>query len=213
MDNTEIVEKKCNSEYAGSRLVRSNSFVTASIALSATAYDVYLLALYKARNNIDGHGRPYAVISSSEVRSITSRNDGNLYRKFKSIRDELYNLGLVVDDDVHHRFLAIHVVNVCTYENGIFTIVFTPEVLPFISDLTSKYSSIDLGYMFSFSGYYPKRLYDLLKVNAYRIPKDNNWLQVRMELAWLRFSMGCIDITDMEAKEYLSMHPIASEAA
>lgn len=207
MDKTEIVSKKYSGEYAGNRLIRSNSFVTASIDLSATAYDVYLLALYKARNNVDKHGRPYAVISSSEVRSITSRNDGNLYRKFKSIRDELFNLGLVIDDDEHHRFLAIRVVNICNYEDGMFTIVFTPEVLPFISGLTSKYSSVDLGYMFSFNGYYPKRLYDLLKVNAYRIPKDNGWLQVRMELARLRFSMGCIDISDMEAKEYMSMHP------
>lgn len=207
MIDTEIVEKKYKGEYVGNRLIRSNSFVTASIDLSATAYDVYLLALYKAKNNIDNHGRPYAVISSSEVRSITSRNDGNLYRKFKAIRDELYNLGIVIDDDEHHCFLAIRVVNICTYENGMFTIVFTPEVLPFISDLTAKYSSVDLGYMFSFNGYYPKRLYDLLKVNAYRIPKDNSWLQIRIELAQLRFSMGCIDIADLEAKEYMSMHP------
>lgn len=207
MGKTEIVEKKYHGEYAGRRLIRSNSFVTASIDLSATAYDVYLLALYKARNSIDKYGRPYAVISSSEVRSITSRDDGNLYRKFKTIRDELFNLGLVVDDDEHHRFLAIRVVNLCTYENGVFTIVFTPEILPYISDLTSKYSSVDLGYMFSFNGYYPKRLYDLLKVNAYRIPKDNEWLQVRIELAQLRFSMGCIDIADMAAKEYMSAHP------
>lgn len=207
MIDIENADKKYKGEYVGNRLIRSNSFVTASIDLSATAYDVYLLALYKAKNNIDKHGRPYAVISSSEVRSITSRNDGNLYRKFKSIRDELYNLGLVIDDDEHHCFLAIRVVNICTYENGRFTIVFTPEILPFISDLTAKYSSVDLGYMFSFNGYYPKRLYDLLKVNAYRIPKDNSWIQIRMDLAQLRFSMGCIDIGDLEAKEYMSMHP------
>lgn len=207
MDNTVVIEKKYNSAYAGNRLIRGNSFVTASISLSATAYDVYLLALYKARNNIDGYGRPYATISSNEVCSITSRKDGNIYRKLKSIRDELYNLGIVVDDDKCHRFLAIHAVNICTYENGIFTIVFTPEILPFITELTSKYSSVDLGYMFRLNGYYAKRLYDLLKVAAYRIPKDNSWTQVRMELAHMRFSMGCIDIADMNAKEYMSMYP------
>lgn len=108
-------------------------------------------------------------------------------------------------------FKVFSVVPNATFENGIFTIKFNSELRDHVLELENhgNYSTLELATMVSFTKNSSFRMYELLKKEAYLIPKatktnPNPCVRVVYGLSELKFIIGLANIDDDNVKHAIA---------
>ena len=193
--------KRKNKDKNELMLSRSNELIQARYKSSLLGNQILVLALKRAKK--DDMGRPSVSISSKELLQLTKIKNHNIYRQLKEIAQDLIDITFYLDNPEEQKFKYFNLIHNAEYESGKFTINFTPECNDLLYNLQSNYTTISLELLFSFNSNYAFRLYELLKVHAYKIDAGNNPYEIEFRLSDLKLQMGCIDADEKDVKRAL----------
>lgn len=183
-------------------VIRSNLLIGAKYSSSLFENKILAFAIQKRTKKTDT-GEYFVELSSSEIKSLTGNDSGSLYDQLKKCAKSIIGHKYFIDDKENNRFIASVLVHTATYENGFFRIYFPENSLKYIEKLKSNYTAMELGVLFSFRSNYAYRIYEILKMHAYKIDKDNNPVKVRYDLSELRLTIGCVNIDDPSVNKEL----------
>lgn len=180
---------------------RSNELIQARYKSSLLENQILVLSLMRAKR--DEYGRPSVTISSNELLKLTGIKNHNIYKQLKDISKDLIDITFYLENSEDQKFKYFNLVNNAEYNNGEFTINFTPDCNALLYELQGNFTTMSLAMLFSFSSNYSFRLYEVLKVHAYKIDSANTPYDVELLLSDLKLQLGCINTDEKEVKDAL----------
>lgn len=180
---------------------RSNELIQARYKSSLLENQILVLSLMRAKR--DEFGRPSVTISSNELLKLTGIKNHNIYKQLKDISKDLIDITFYLENPEDQKFKYFNLVNNAEYNNGSFTINFTPDCNALLYELQGNFTTMSLSMLFSFSSNYSFRLYEVLKVHAYKIDSANTPYDVELSLADLKLQLGCINTDEKKVKDAL----------
>ena len=160
-----------------------------------------VLALKKAKR--DEFGRPTITFSTAEIKRVMGRDDGSFYTQLKSVAKAMTGRTMFIEDKEKHSFKFINIIHTAEFENGKFTVNFTPEMNYYLDDLKSNFTTMNMGILVDFTSNYAYRIYELLKTQAYRVEKDNEPLKIDYNLSELKLAIGCVNTQEERVQKEL----------
>lgn len=216
-DVTELVERK----YKNQSVSISNSVIRSREFTNLLESKIEVLAIYymesdlKQKEKLDPNGQKYKVnyveLSASDIKKLMGRSDGatygEIYKAANNLEEKLY----IIKDEENHRFSMDHLYGKITYDRGMLSIEFNPDMNKYFLNLQEKYTMLRLTILFSFKRNGGFQLYKLLKsyMHSQNIePIDMSLTQEELpsiRLSWnltdLRMIMGYVDINQKELKK------------
>lgn len=177
--------------YKHEEITRSNTLISAKYKSTLTENKIMVLALKKAKR--DEYGRPTITFTTAEIKKVMGRDDGSFYTQLKSVAKAMTGRTMFIEDKEQHSFKFINIIHTAEFENGKFTVNFTPEMNNYLDDLKSNFTTMNMGILVDFTSNYAYRIYELLKTQAYRVDKDNTPLRIDYNLSELKLAIGCVN--------------------
>ena len=187
--------------YKHEEITRSNTLISAKYKSTLTENKIMVLALKKAKR--DEFGRPTITFSTAEIKRVMGRDDGSFYTQLKSVAKAMTGRTMFIEDKEKHSFKFINIIHTAEFENGKFTVNFTPEMNYYLDDLKSNFTTMNMGILVDFTSNYAYRIYELLKTQPYRVEKDNEPLKIDYNLSELKLAIGCVNTQEERVQKEL----------
>lgn len=158
-------------------VVKDNKIIEASYTLSLSEQRVLLACISQIDSKSPLQPENKFHVFASEIVDLMGLDRSNAYRDMKSAVDKLYNRSIKIDgEDSEMRWIyrKEYVKN-----EGKITLYFSPEIIPYLSQLSQKFTAYKLKYVAQFKSSYSIRLYEILV----------QWASVgtrEVEVEWLR---------------------------
>lgn len=187
---------------------KSNFLIGAKYKSSLLENKILAIALANIQNVTEEHGLLYSCIKASELRKLLNANSGSFYNQLDQAASALTGRTIGMNDPSKKVFKYVSVVIHSSYENGVLTIKYNPEVKDYIQDIVKNYTKFKLSILLSFNTSYSYRLYELLKSKAYYSKngngqENNGIFHVSFLLSELKFVLGVIDADQASVKKIL----------
>ena len=179
-------------------VTRANAYITAKSSSNLIENKIFALATKKA--DYDNTGKLSVKITASELRGLLHANGNGFYDTLKKAAVTMRGRALYFENKYKQEFAYINLLTSAIFKNGVFTINFNPEVNFLIRDLKRDYTAMRLSTLFQFKSIYSFRLYEILKIHAFKINKHNDPIVVEYGLAELKVTLNMIEIEDKEIK-------------
>lgn len=158
-------------------VVKDNKIIEASYTLSLSEQRVLLACISQIDSKSPLQPENKFHVFASEIVDLMGLDRSNAYRDMKLAVDKLYNRSIKIDgEDSEMRWIyrKEYVKN-----EGKITLYFSPEIIPYLSQLSQKFTAYKLKYVAQFKSSYSIRLYEILV----------QWASVgtrEVEVEWLR---------------------------
>lgn len=141
-------------------VVKDNKIIEASYTLSLSEQRVLLACISQidSKSSLQPDNKFHVV--ASEIVDLMGLDRSNAYRDMKSAVEKLYNRSIKIDgEDSEMRWIyrKEYVKN-----EGKITLYFSPEIIPYLSQLSEKFTAYKLKYVAQFKSSYSIRLYEIL---------------------------------------------------
>ena len=185
----------------GTVLTRSNIIINARFTASLNETKVLLLAMSKVQKT----GSGTVTFKAAELRKALGIADSSkAYSILKKCAVNISKHSIILESPKRRSFAVLNVAPTCVYEKGTFMIKLNDDILPYITNLTSFYTDVELDIMMSFgvgeignrNTNYALRLYDILKTQKYRLKKGKDESQVIYDLDALKITIGIVNLND-----------------
>ncbi len=194
------------SEYNSNGLIyrKSNDLVTAKYKSSLLENQVMAIALTRIEENKRDPGQPLeARLYPGELKKLVS-DPAHIYRDLQRLSKSITGHSIIVEDG-KGNFKAFSVIPNADYIDGVLVIRFNDVLKDHTICIEKNYTNYELSVMTSFEKNASFRLYELLKKEAYRIPKGSNeGVQVEYNLSELRFIIGVANIDDPRVQDAMT---------
>ena len=118
--------------YKHEEITRSNTLISAKYKSTLTENKIMVLALKRAKR--DEFGRPTITFTTSEIKKVMGRDDGSFYTQLKSVAKAMTGRTMFIEDKEQLSFKFINIIHTAEFENGKFTVNFTPEMNNYLDD-------------------------------------------------------------------------------
>lgn len=168
-------------------VVKSNRLIEASYRLSLNEQRLILYAICRSREEQRGlfPDQPITITADAFAKQFPSVGRGNVYQQLKDAMETLYERSVTIHDidpvSRHERVKKTRWVSEAAYIDGAgnVQVIFTPEVIKYITRLESEFTSYQLEIVGKMTSSHAVRLYELL--SQYRDIGTRT-----LNLAWLR---------------------------
>ncbi len=164
-------------------VAKGNELITASYSLSISEQRVILLCLAKLDSR---KSMPYGyefTISVDDLSKETGVTRENAYRDLRNAINRLYDRNIRLDQNNPEATMRWLWKKVPSKENGTITVSFSPEIMPYISELKERFTSYRLRDVSRFKNSYSIRIYELLS----QFKKRN---ELMVDIKWLRDALA-----------------------
>lgn len=169
----------------------------------------------------DNYGNTYLVdsvdINTQEVRMLTGRSGGSIYKDVKDASISLAQKVNIAEDPDLRQYVIIPMYGKVTYDNGILHIEYSNEASPYLRNVSTNYTNLSLPIMFSFETSGGFQLYKNLRSYTYHLKnidmrlaqEDQPEVTKSYKADELRVILGYIDLeqSDEIRKEARKPHP------
>lgn len=139
-------------------VVKHNHLVTASYSLSIGEQRVLLSCIAQINARGEVKTTDSFQVTASEIAELTDTELKSQYRDMVAAVDRLYSRSIKLDDrGTEFRWLCGK-----EYSNGTATLYFSPQIIPYLSQLSSQFTSYRLQYVGKFKNKYSIRVYEFL---------------------------------------------------
>lgn len=185
----------------GKILTRSNIIINARFTASLNETKILLLAMSRLQET----GDRAVTFRTPELREALGMADSpKIYSTLKKCAVNISNHSIMLEDPKKKEFIVINIAPTCAYKKGAFLIKFNDDILPYVTNLSSFYTDVELSILMSFgvgeignrNTNYALRLYDVLKTQKYRLKKGRDEIQVIYDLDTLKITIGIINLDD-----------------
>ena len=187
------------------RIQKSNALVLSKYRASLMTEKILAIAIAKIKlNPTDAYGPISAEIFPQELAELV-KDKTHIYRDLKNVTEELREKHVYLEDDQNERLEMIQAFNRVVYEKGKFRAWFSTAFVLNFMNLETRYTTLEISILTSFSNHAAFRMYELLKKDYYRLPADKSEVCVSCEytVAELKFMLGCVDTDDQEVKKIM----------
>lgn len=208
-------------EYKRQLVSLSNNFIRSKEYTNLLESKIEVLAIYrmdqsmKQRQKKDAAGNPYLVnyvdLSSSEIRKLMGRKDGETYREIRKAAHFLKSKVYIVEDRENGRFYMKSMYADVIYDKGMLSIEFEPGMEKYFMNLKDNYTRLKLATLFSFKKIGGLQLYKLLRsyvyppnlepINMALKQEELPVLKMSWSVAELRMIMGYVNINQAELQD------------
>ncbi len=204
---------------------KSNNLINAVGQANELVQKLTVVSITVAKEEeIDGNMKLVATIMGQDLKKILKKSNNSFYDQVKILTEKrvdkqsLLDYYLLIYDDKAQRVEGINVVEKVEFNNGVFRMIFTDAIKPYISGLKNNYTKLSLVDALSLD-LYSFRLYELLKSeydikeweakNKYHNYVPNSKYLVRYDLIDLQLKLGLIDANrdDRIKKELKNVTP------
>lgn len=141
-------------------VVKDNKIIEASYTISLSEQRVLLACISQidSKNSLQPENKFHVV--ASDIVDLMGLNRSNAYRDMKMAVDKLYNRSIKIDgEDSEMRWIYR---KEYVKDEGKITLYFSPEIIPYLSQLSEKFTAYKLKYVSQFKSSYSIRLYEIL---------------------------------------------------
>ena len=184
---------------------KSNDFISAKYKSTLLENQVMAIALTRIEVNAKAQDYPLeARLYPGELKKLVS-DPAHIYRDLKKLAKTITGHIMFLEDGAGN-FKAFSVVPNAEYIDGVFTIKFNNELRSHILGLEKNYTNMELAVMTDFKRNTSFRLYEVLKKEAYKIPKSPKgaFVQVEYNISELRFIIGLANSDDQGVKNAMA---------
>ena len=168
-------------------VVKSNRLIEASYRLTLNEQRIILFAICRCREEQTGltPDKPVKITADAFAKRFPSIDKTNVYRQLKDAMDALYDRSVTtydVDPDTgYERIKKTRWVSEAAYVDGAgnIQVIFTPEVIKYITRLETEFTSYQLEKVGNMSSAHAVRMYELLA-------QHRSIGSRTLSLAWLR---------------------------
>jgi plasmid replication initiation protein len=174
---------------------KSNALISAKYR--TTLLENKILAIALTRLEVHGDSM-WATMYPGELKQILGNgNDTNIYKKLKRIAKTMIGHHVVIEDG-QGNFKAFSMITNVEYVGRVFKIVFNKELIPYVYQLRSNYTTFSLATLVGFSKNSSWRIYELLRKEIYREKfTAEEYIKKEFDIFELRFMIGLVN-TDEE---------------
>lgn len=141
-------------------VVKDNKIIEASYTLSLSEQRILLACISQIDSKSSLLADHEFEIVASEIVDLMGVRPGNAYRDMKSAIEKLYSRSIKIDGEGSEmRWISS---KDYVRDEGKVTLCFSQRIIPYLSQLTSKFTSYKLNYVTKFSSSYSIRLYEIL---------------------------------------------------
>ena len=139
-------------------ITKDNRLIEASYTLTISEQRVLLACISQVDsrgvlNESDGFD-----VSASDIADLIGIDQRNAYRDIQAAIDKLYHRSIRLDDEGSEaRWISKKI-----YSGGTATIYFSAHVIPYLSELSARFTTYKLAHVAKFKNVYSIRLYELL---------------------------------------------------
>ena len=211
MDEEKLYSEKEGKNQNQILIQKSNELIVSKQNTSLT--ENILVSIGLSRMRLSESGDVVANIYPMELIKIMglTPGDDNLYTKLKKTAKSITSHPVVVEND-KGDFMAFNLIKTAIYEKGVFTIVFHELSKPLITNLTGKFTTMNLLTLSRFKSNYTFRLYEILLKDAYRIPTSpNGYVEVTYNISELRFMISVANVEEERVRKELARYNKADD--
>lgn len=185
-------------------LYKSNDFIMAKYKSSLLENQVMAIALTRIEEN---NSNPYnsqleARLYPGELKKLIS-DETHIYRDLKKLAKTITGHTMFLEDG-KGNFKAFSIVPNADYIDGVFIIKFNHELKNHILGLEKNYTTLELSVLTSFKKNNSYRLYEVLKKDAYKIPKTEGCFKVIHSVSELKLLMGLVNTDNQKIKNAIA---------
>lgn len=141
-------------------VVKDNKIIEASYSLSLSEQRVLLACISQIDSRSPLQPENKFQVVASDIIDLMGLNRSNAYRDMKMAVDKLYNRSIKIDgEDSEMRWIYR---KEYVKDEGKITLYFSPEIIPYLSQLSDKFTAYKLKYVSQFKSSYSIRLYEIL---------------------------------------------------
>ena len=204
---------------------KSNNLINAVGPANELVQKLTVLSISVAKEEIvDGKTKLVATIKGIDLKKILKKTNNSFYEQVKTLttkradKQSLLDYYLLIYNDEEQSVTGINVVEKVDFRDGVFRMIFTDAIKPYIWGLKDNYTKLSLADALSLD-IYSFRIYEILKAeydykeweakNKYHNYVPNNSYYVRYDLIDLQLRIGLIDATrdDRITKELKNSAP------
>lgn len=184
---------------------KSNDLIRSKYNSSLMEDNIMDIAITRIEINAKDKEYPLeAKLYPGELKRILG-DSAHIYRDLKKITKKIIGHIMFIEDG-KGNFKAFSMVPNADYTDGVFTIKFNPELKNHLLGLEQNFTSFELAMSTSFKKHTSKRIYALLKKDAYKIPnptEDNPYpyFQIEYNLSELKFIIGIANNDNDKVKD------------
>ena len=193
-----------NEPLANLSVRKSNDFISAKYKSTLLENQIMAIALTRIEVNASDREAPMeAKLYPGELKKLVS-DPAHIYRDLKKLAKSITGHTMFLEDG-KGNFKAFSVVPNADYIDGVFIIKFNNELRDHVLGLEKNYTSLELSVMTDFKKNSSFRLYEVLKKEAYKIPKkEGAFAQVEYNISELRFIIGLANSDDQGVKNAMA---------
>lgn len=190
--------------------VKSNFLISAKYKSTLFENQIMAISLSKILNAEEDEltGVIESQIRASEIKELLNKkSSGSFYDQLKRAAHNMTGKSIGIEDNERETFDYIAVIIRATYENGVFTIKYNPDIKSYLKNLRKNFTPFNLRIMIKFTNVYAFRLYELLKSKAY-MPKvglvKGKTFKEEYTLSELKLVMGVVNPENEKVKRFLN---------
>lgn len=193
-----------NDPLTGLSVRKSNDFISAKYKSTLLENQVMAIALTRIEVNANDVDSPLeARLYPGELKKLVS-DSAHIYRDLKKLAKTITGHTMFLEDG-KGNFKAFSVVPNADYIDGVFIIKFNNALREHVLGLEKNYTNLELSVMTDFKKNSSFRLYEVLKKEAYKIPKgEGKSVQVEYNISELRFIIGLANSDDQNVKNAMA---------
>ena len=163
----DVTKENDISVYGVAEYIKSNFLISGKY--KSTLMENKLLAIFLANINnvVEEHGLLYSRMKASDLRKMLNGNQGSFYSQLNKAANSLTGKSIGMSDPESKVFDYMTIIVHATYDKGVMTMKFNPEIKDYIHDIKKNFTRLQLPIMLSFDCVYSFRLYEILKSKAY----------------------------------------------
>lgn len=181
------------------KLYKSNTLISAKYKSTLIENQITAIALTRIQQKIvDNKSELIAEIYPSEIKRIIG-GEANIYRTLKVLRNQMQDRKILYEDG-KGNFKSSVIITDADYQDGVFIVRFNDRIRPMISNLESKFTTLELSVLTGLEHNSSYRLYELFKKELYDTnPRMiNGEVHLEYNISELKFLLGICDIGNPE---------------
>ncbi len=164
-------------------VVKDNKLIEASYSLTLAEQRILLACIAKIDSTSELRPDHVFNVEASEIVDLMSVERSNAYRDIKTAINKLYDRSIKIDS--HGSEMRWIYRKEYSSDGGRATLYFSPEIIPYLSQLKANFTKYKLEYVTHFKSAYGIRLYELLvqwtSVGEREVSIE--WLRDRFQIA------------------------------
>lgn len=170
---------------------KSNAVISARYKATLLENQLTSICLSRVKEQ---NGEYIATITASEIKQIFGMKEDNskIYKRLFTAAENMSGRSIAAEDG-KGNFDIVSVITGAHYRDGVFSLEFNPKMKSYLFELKDKYTSYTLANVLDFKSEYSFRIYELCKMEAWKLNDKMPVNVVEYGLSELRCIIGDVD--------------------